>query len=189
LSVTCDRLVVFSGTLVSFTNKTYHHDITEILLKVVLYTITLTLYQYLKKKSIVTSLSSERFIHYSSGEWESNGVSWHFQQYFSYIMVVSSGEWESNGVSFQQYFSYIMVVSFIGGGNTNLSQVTDNLYHIMLDQVHFAWTGFKLTTLVVIGTDCIGSYKSNYHTSTTALHCSSDEKIYRLWCYFWFPIG
>jgi hypothetical protein len=28
-------------------------------------------------------------------------------------------------------------------------------------------TGFKLTTLVVIGTDCIGSYKSNYHTITT----------------------
>jgi len=27
--------------------------------------------------------------------------------------------------------------------------------------------GFKLTTLVVIGTDCIGSYKSNYHTFTT----------------------
>ena len=28
------------------------------------------------------------------------------------------------------------------------------------------WTGFKLTTLVVIGTDCIGSYKSNWHTIT-----------------------
>ena len=26
--------------------------------------------------------------------------------------------------------------------------------------------GFKLTTLVEIGTDCIGSYKSNYHTIT-----------------------
>jgi hypothetical protein len=25
------------------------------------------------------------------------------------------------------------------------------------------WTGFKLTTLVVIGTDCTGSCKSNYH--------------------------
>jgi hypothetical protein len=26
--------------------------------------------------------------------------------------------------------------------------------------------GFKLTTLVMIGTDCIGSLKSNYHTIT-----------------------
>jgi len=39
LSVICDRSVVFSG----YTNKTYHHDITEILLKVALNTITLTL--------------------------------------------------------------------------------------------------------------------------------------------------
>ena len=30
------------------------------------------------------------------------------------------------------------------------------------------WTGLELTTLVVIETDCIGSYKSNYHTTTTA---------------------
>ena len=42
---------------------------------------------------------------------------------------------------FQQYFTYIVVVSFIGGGNrpedpkktTDLSQVIDKLYSIMLD--------------------------------------------------------
>ena len=32
----------------------------------------------------------------------------------------------------------------------------------MLYRVHLAWAGFELTTLVVIGTDCIGSYKSSY---------------------------
>jgi len=28
--------------------------------------------------------------------------------------------------------------------------------------------GFQLTTLVVIGSDCIGSYKSNYYMTTMA---------------------
>jgi len=69
---------------------------------------------------------------------------------------------------FQQYFSYIVAVSFIGGGNRRTRrkppQVTDKLYHIML--YTSPCSRYELTTSVVIGTDCIGSCKSNYHTIT-----------------------
>jgi hypothetical protein len=48
----------------------------------------------------------------------------------------------------------------------DVSQVTDNFerYHIML--YASPRSRFELTTLVVIGTDCICSCKSNYHTIT-----------------------
>ena len=42
---------------------------------------------------------------------------------------------------------------------TDLSQVTDKLYYVML--YTSPWSRFELTTSVVIGTDCIGSCKSN----------------------------
>jgi hypothetical protein len=44
---------------------------------------------------------------------------------------------------------------------TDLPQVTDKLYHIML--YTSPWSRFELTTLVVIGTDYIGSCRSNYN--------------------------
>ena len=47
---------------------------------------------------------------------------------------------------------------------TDLSQVTDKLYHTLL--YTSPWSRFELTTSVAIGTDCIGSCKSNYHTIT-----------------------
>ena len=56
---------------------------------------------------------------------------------------------------------------------TDLSQVTDKLYHIML--YISPWSRFELTTSVVIGTDCIGSCKFKYHTITTTTALPEKE--------------
>ena len=75
---------------------------------------------------------------------------------------------------FHQYFSYLMVVSFIGGGNPSTQRkpatcrksLTNFITQCCFEYI-LSWTGFELTTLLVIGTDCTGRCKFNCHTITT----------------------
>ena len=85
--------------------------------------------------------------------------------------------WGGRAMVFNIIFSSIVGVSFIGGGNRSTRRKPQTFckslaYSITLCSIEytFPWVGFELTTLVVIGTDCTGSCKSNnYHTikSTT----------------------
>jgi hypothetical protein len=49
----------------------------------------------------------------------------------------------------------------------------------MLYQVRLAWAGFELTIIVVIDTNYIGSYNSNYYTLTTLVHNMTHISIWK----------
>ena len=71
---------------------------------------------------------------------------------------------------FQQYFSYILAVSFIGERNrsTRRKPLTDKLSHIKYTSPS---SGIKLTTLVVICSDCTSSCRASYQTIMITTIC------------------
>jgi hypothetical protein len=65
--------------------------------------------------------------------------------------------------TFKQYFSYIMAFSFIGGGNWSTWRKPLTFHRSMTNLITWCcitllWVVFELTALVVIGSDCIGSF-------------------------------
>jgi hypothetical protein len=69
---------------------------------------------------------------------------------------------------FQQYFSNIVAVSFLGGGNQSTGRKPStcrksltNFITLSCIEYTSLWTGFELTTLVEIGTDCTCTGNNN----------------------------
>ena len=82
-----------------------------------------------------------------------------------------------NNSSVKSWWSVLLVkVSRVPGENHTPAAIHKR-YHITLFRVHFAWAGFELTMLVVIFTNCIGSYKSNYHAITTTAAPRNTEIV------------
>ena len=84
-----------------------------------------------------------------------------------------------NNISVLSWWSVLLVeeTGVARKETTDLPPVTNKLYYRMLYRVHLAWMGFKLTILVVIGTDCICNYKFNYYmiSSTTVPYKKIDD--------------
>ena len=85
------------------------------------------------------------------------------------------GPYKGRVMTFNITFNNISV-SFTGAGNRSTRKKKHQpaahnwqLDHIMLYWVHLAWAWFKLTMLMVIGTDCIGSWKPNNHRIMTMM--------------------
>ena len=111
-------------------------------------------------------------------------IHWCIMYTSSMVLIVRFGLWSLMPLSttFQPVQFYWWRTPEWPEKTIDLSQVTDKLYNIMLYWVHLAWVGFELTTLVVIGTDCVGSCKFNYHTIKTPTIQVVIIKVHKLSC-------
>ena len=87
--------------------------------------------------------------------WLVNGVECHFLQYFSYIGVGNRSTWRKPLTYCKSLTNFITWCC-----------------------IKLSWTVFELTTLVVIGTDCTGTCKSNYHMIKTMTDSTSLWSIH-----------
>jgi hypothetical protein len=89
-----------------------------------------------------------------------------------------------NGVSYRTHDNlfgivvsntYCVVFLFCFSSSCATYVDTYKLYHNVVSTTHLHEWDFELTSLVAVGTDCIGSRKSNYHTITT----TTDDPAHR----------
>ena len=71
----------------------------------------------------------------------------------------------------------VLLVEETGGPGENHRPVASHWSTLSHNVVHLAWMGFELTTLVVVGTDCTCSCKSNYHTITATTAPGTSSKL------------
>ena len=114
-------------------------------------------------------------------------VNWY--KYWSDVCLKFESYCRVSAMVFNAAFNNISVISWrslllveetaVPGENHWPVASPDKLYDIMLYQVHLA--GFEFITLVMLGTDCTGCCKSNYHTITTTIafesYCEKKKNI------------
>jgi hypothetical protein len=85
--------------------------------------------------------------------------------------------WVGWFIEFSATFNNISVILWLSVLLVEETGVPVELYNIILYRAHLACAGFEPTTLVVIGTDCIGGLTSNYHTIFCRLSITTESFI------------
>ena len=132
-----------------------------------LFHIHLNSFQYMKSNQQLKT-----YVEYEWFNWHYTSNVKHIWIFFNYFRYLRFGLMLGL-CHFQQYFNYIVEVSFIGNCSRRRKPSTCNksMTNFITCFIEYAlpWAGFfELTTFVVIGTNCTGSWKSNYYMITTS---------------------
>ena len=84
---------------------------------------------------------------------------WYIDIYITVMVMVFNTTF--NNISVISWWSVLFVVKN-PEKSTNLLQVTEKLYHIMVYEVHLAMSRIQTHNFRGIASDCIGSYKSTF---------------------------
>jgi hypothetical protein len=73
----------------------------------------------------------------------------------------------------------VLLLEEIGEPGENHWPVASHRHHYYIMLYSLSWSRLELATSVLMGTDCIGSCKSNYHTNTAKT--APEKKTYLIW--------
>ena len=136
--------------------KDWWHDFTK---KIIIAQITFILWNKMAERTHEEVIHIEESIDLLL--WRTVTATWTLMKLFNNILVIS---WQS---------VLLVEKTWVPGENHWHVASHWQTYHIMLHRVHLAWAEFELIPFVVIATNCIYSYKSNYHMITT----TTDPKM------------
>ena len=98
---------------------------------------------------------------------ECHMIYWQFVNFASFYVCLMVFNATFNNTSLV-FCRSVLLVEETGGPRENHRPVASHWQTLSHNVVHIALIRFELTTSVVIGTDCIGNCKVNYHMTTTA---------------------